>query len=76
MPVITYNSVENALTEEQKEQLIQALTNAVGDVLGDKIKANAWVILNESPEGNFAIGGNPITANMLKSMQKKQGEPS
>ena len=69
MPVITYNTVKDSLTTEQKDQLISALTNAVGEVLGDKIKANAWVILNEAPEGNFAIGGNQISAEILKKMQ-------
>jgi phenylpyruvate tautomerase PptA (4-oxalocrotonate tautomerase family) len=35
MPVITYNTVEGALSDEQKEQLTQALTEAVGKVVGD-----------------------------------------
>ncbi len=68
MPVINYNTVAGALSSEQKEALTQALTNAVGQVLGDKIKKNAWVIINESPEGNFAIGGHQLTAAGLKKL--------
>ena len=68
MPVITYNTVAGALSNEQKEQLTQALTEAVAKVVGEKITKNAWVIINESPEGNFAIGGHQVTAAGLKKL--------
>ncbi len=68
MPVITYNTVADAISVEQKQALTQALTNAVGEVLGDKIKKNAWVMINELPEGNFAIGGHSLTAASLKKL--------
>ena len=68
MPVITYSTVEGALSAEQKEALTQALTKAVGSVVGEKIQKSAWVIINESPEGNFAIGGHQVTADGLKKL--------
>ena len=68
MPVITYNTVEGALSAEQKEALTQALTKAVGEVVGAKIQKSAWVIINESPEGNFAIGGHQVTSAGLKKL--------
>ncbi len=68
MPVITYNTVEGVLTDEMKKALTQALTKAVSEVMGEKIKKNAWVIINESPEANFSIGGHQVTAAGLKKL--------
>ena len=68
MPIINYTTVEGALSPQQKEALIEALGQAVAHVLGDKIKKNAWVVINESPEGNLAIGGHAITAQALKKL--------
>jgi phenylpyruvate tautomerase PptA (4-oxalocrotonate tautomerase family) len=30
-------------------------------VIGEKIKNHTWVIFNEAPEGNFFIGGHPLS---------------
>lgn len=68
MPFITYTTVEGALSEDQKEALSKALTDAVTNTLGEKLKQNVWVTLNEAPEGNFYIGGHPLKAKMLKKL--------
>ena len=70
MPFITYTTVEGALTDEQKEALSTALTEAVTNTLGEKLKPNVWVTLNEAPEGNFYIGGHPLKAKMLKKLME------
>ena len=68
MPFITYTTVEGALTDEQKEALSTALTEAVTKTLGEKLKPNVWVTLNEAPEGIFYIGGHALKAKMLKKL--------
>lgn len=68
MPFITYTTVEGVLSDEQKEALTTALTEAVANTLGDKIKPNVWVTLNEAPEGNFSIGGRKLKAESLKKL--------
>lgn len=68
MPYISYTTVEGSLTQEQKKALSKALTEAVSSTLGEKIKPNVWVTINEAPEGNFYIGGHALKANMLKKL--------
>jgi phenylpyruvate tautomerase PptA (4-oxalocrotonate tautomerase family) len=68
MPFITYTTVEGALDDDQKVALSKALTEAVTKTLGDKLKPNVWVSLNETPEGNFYIGGHALKAETLKSL--------
>jgi 4-oxalocrotonate tautomerase family enzyme len=68
MPYISYTTVEGSLTQEQKEALSSAITQAVSNTLGEKIKPNVWVTINEAPEGNFYIGGHALKAKMLKKL--------
>ncbi|BFM14786.1 hypothetical protein R50073_09690 [Maricurvus nonylphenolicus] len=68
MPFITYTTVAGALTDEQKVELSNALTEAVTNTLGEKLKQNVWVTLNEAPEGNFYIGGHELKAKTLKRL--------
>ena len=68
MPLITYTTVEGALNDEQKKQLSEALTLAVTQTLGEKLKPNVWVTINEAPEGNVYIGSRALSADMVKSL--------
>lgn len=72
MPFITYTTVEGALSHEQKQALTAALTDAVTNTLGAKLKPNVWVTLNEVPEGNFSIGKHTLTAEMLKKQMNSE----
>ena len=76
MPFITYTTVEGALSDEQKEALSIALTDAVTNTLGEKLKPNVWVTLNEAPEGNFYIGGHALKANVLKKLMASSDSES
>jgi len=73
MPYITYTTVEGALSSEQKQALSNALTEAVTSTLGEKLKPNVWVTINEAPEGNFYIGGHALKA---KNLQKLMNTPA
>ena len=70
MPVITFNTIQGALDKKKKTALSKALTDAVANILGEKIKPNTWVIINESPEGNFHIGGHALTADAIQKLIK------
>ena len=68
MPFISYSSVAGALTPAQKQALSTALTEAVTQTLGEKLRPHIWVSLNEAPEGNFYIGGHALTASRLQTL--------
>ena len=70
MPVLTFNTVEGALTVSQKKELSSALTETVAKILGEKLKPNTWVVINEAPEGSFHIGGHSVSAKTIQSMMK------
>ncbi len=72
MPFITYSTVAGALSNNKKAELSEALTNAVTNTLGEGFKRNIWVTINELPEGNFYIGGNPLLADVVREKIEQQ----
>ncbi|MGH1374329.1 MAG: tautomerase family protein [Cellvibrionaceae bacterium] len=72
MPFITYSTVAGALSNNKKAELSEALTNAVTNTLGEGFKRNIWVTINELPEGNFYIGGNPLLADVVRGKIEQQ----
>jgi len=75
MPLIQFNTVEGALDADTKKILSKALTQCVADVIGEKMKAHTWVIINEAPEGNFSIGGHALSPKIYhKIIAEKKAE--
>lgn len=70
MPFISYSTVEGALSDEQKRDLCTAITDAVAKTLGEKLRPNVWIVMNEAPEGSFYIGGNALKATSLKRLME------
>ncbi|PCI69587.1 MAG: 2-hydroxymuconate tautomerase [Piscirickettsiaceae bacterium] len=60
MPIATINILEGR-TDEQKEALIEQVTEAICNSLGSPIAA-VRVIINEMPSTQFGIGGKTAKA--------------
>ena len=70
MPLITVNLIENVFSKEEKAEIITKLTNTMVEIEGEALRAVTWVKIEEVPEGQWGIGGNPLTAAMVHEMQK------
>jgi len=55
VPFIQVNLVEGR-TEEQRERLVKAITDAVVEILGVS-RDVVWIYFNDMPKTNFATGG-------------------
>jgi len=55
MPFIEIHFVEGR-TEEQRERLAKAITDAVAEIFGVS-KENVWIEFDEMPRTHFATGG-------------------
>jgi 4-oxalocrotonate tautomerase len=64
MPMITFES--GVLTEKQKTDLIQKLTDVSSEITGIP-KESFFITLREQPGDNIAIGGKSIT-NIKKDL--------
>jgi 4-oxalocrotonate tautomerase len=66
MPFVNIKITKEGATKEQKEQLIQGVTQVLVDVLGKNPKTT-FVIIDEVETDNWGVGGESVT-----ELRKKQ----
>ncbi|PXY18892.1 MFS transporter [Prauserella muralis] len=59
VPLIEVKLFEGRLSEDTESRLIDSLTDAITGVLGDSVRAQTWVVLDEVPARRWGIGGSP-----------------
>jgi 4-oxalocrotonate tautomerase len=70
MPLVTIDVIKNVFTPDQKEALIQKVTDAMVEVEGENLRPVTWVRINEFEGGDWAIGGQRLAAADVQSMAK------
>ncbi len=68
MPSVTIDVIKNVFTPGQKKDMIKRVTDAMVSVEGEALRGATWVIIKEVEEGNWAIGGKPLTAADVHAM--------
>jgi 4-oxalocrotonate tautomerase len=61
MSIITVRLIEGLLSTAQRQQLARTLTNAVVRIEGEAMRAVTWCVIEEVKNGNWTIGGQPLT---------------
>ena len=70
MPLVTIDVIKNVFTPDQKEALIEKVTEAMIEVEGENMRPVTWVRINEFEGGDWAIGGKRLAAADVHSMAK------
>jgi 4-oxalocrotonate tautomerase len=74
LPLIRATLVENAITPEQKQELISRITDAVTSVYGETMRPFTWVLIDEIKSGQFGAGGHGFTTDEIRALMA--GEPA
>lgn len=70
MPVITVKVFEGELTLGQTAELIEEVTNAVTPFVGEAVRSNTWVLVEEVKSGCWGIGGQAFGLPQLRQIQQ------
>ena len=70
MPLVTIEVIKNVFTLDQKEQLIDKVTEAMVEVEGENMRPVTWVRIKEFEGGDWAIGGQRLAAADVHAMAK------
>jgi 4-oxalocrotonate tautomerase len=70
MPIINVKVIEDVFSTEEKTRMIQKLTDAMVDIEGENMRGVTWVYIEEIKQGEFGIGGQPLTAADVHQMQQ------
>lgn len=68
MPLVTIDLIEDVFTPEQKQTLIERVTEAMISVEGEGMRPVTWVRIQEFAGGDWAIGGRPLRAADVHAM--------
>jgi len=70
MPLVTIDVIKNVFTPQQKEALIEKVTNAMVEVEGENLRPVTWVRIKEFEGGDWAIGGKPLGATDVLALAR------
>ncbi|MDQ6686022.1 MAG: 4-oxalocrotonate tautomerase family protein [Actinomycetota bacterium] len=68
MPLIQVKLVENVFTDEQKQEIIRRLTDAMVEIEGENMRPVTWCLVEEVRSGDWGIAGNPLTTSDVKAL--------
>jgi len=66
MPYVNLKIIKNQVSEEQKEQIVEGLTNLIVDIMG-RNRDFTVITVDELHENNWIIGGKKLSSADLKN---------
>lgn len=75
MLLVTVDALRNALTPDQKERLIEKITTALVEMRSESTCPVAWVRINEVESGDWAVGGQRLSAHDVLEMRRGRRPP-
>ena len=70
MPLVTIDVIKGVFTPQQKQQLIEKVTEAMIAVEGEGMRPVTWVRIAEFEGGDWAIGGRRLAASDVQALAK------
>jgi 4-oxalocrotonate tautomerase len=70
MPLVQVKVIKGVFDSNQKQDMISQLTETMVNIEGEALRGVTWVTIDEVESGDWGIGGNAITAQYVKDLQK------
>lgn len=61
MPLVNVKLIEGVFSAEQKQEMIEKLTDTMVEIEGENMRGVTWVVIEESKSGDWGMGGRAIT---------------
>jgi len=68
MPLVNVKAIENVLSDAQKKEIAERITDTFADVVGEPVRDVTWVIIEEVRSGDYVIGGRPMTTGAVMEL--------
>jgi 4-oxalocrotonate tautomerase len=69
MPFVNVKLIEGVFNQDQKQEIITKITEAMVDVEGEAMRPVTWVVVEEVNSGEWGIGGKGLTTQDVKDLQ-------
>jgi 4-oxalocrotonate tautomerase len=71
MPLVNVRLMEGVLSDEQKGQIADGITDTLLRVIGEEVRGVTFVVVDDIASGQLTIGGDHITTDAVKQMLGK-----
>ena len=68
MPLIEVKVLEGVFTAQQKQEIIERLTDAMVSIEGENMRQVTWVVVEEVKSGDWGIGGQAMTTEAVHAL--------
>ena len=72
MPPATIKVIEGVFSGDEKQRMIEKVTEAMVSVEGENLRDKTVVILEEVKSGDWGVGGKSLTADAVKQLRAGQ----
>jgi 4-oxalocrotonate tautomerase len=69
VPLVDIHLIKGVWTDEQKEQMMTATTDALVKIWGENVRPMTWVRVLETEDGQWMIGGEVFTKDHVRRLQ-------
>jgi 4-oxalocrotonate tautomerase len=69
MPLVTVKVIEGVFTQEQKQEMINKITDTMVEIEGENLRPVTWVLVEEVLSGDWGIAGNGLTTADVHALQ-------
>ena len=70
MPFVNIKIIEGVFNDEQKQEIIQKVTDTMVSIEGENMRPVTWVVLEEVKSGDWGIGGKGYTTKDVIALAK------
>ena len=68
MPLINVKIIEGVFRDDQKQEMIEKLTDTMVEIEGENMRGVTWVVVEEVKSGDWGIGGNALTVVHMRAL--------
>jgi 4-oxalocrotonate tautomerase len=69
VPFVNVKLIKGVFDKDQKQEMIQKLTETMVGIEGEAMRPVTWVTIDEVESGDWGIGGNPLTTQDVRDLQ-------
>jgi 4-oxalocrotonate tautomerase len=70
VPLVQVKVIKGVFDSSQKQDMISQHTETMVRIEGEALRGVTWVTIDEVESGDWGIGGNAITAQYVKDLQR------
>jgi 4-oxalocrotonate tautomerase len=69
MPLINVRLIEGVFDADEKQQMVEKLTDTMVEIEGENMRGVTWVVIDEVKSGDWGLGGQPLTTDAVRSLK-------